>query len=69
MRGSRDPKSNERYVVPAVEQSARVLFCLADADTSHLSLTEICAKAGIHKSQAFSILHTLQKFGLAQRNY
>jgi DNA-binding IclR family transcriptional regulator len=68
MRGSRNPKSNERYVVPAVEQAARLLFCLADADASHLSLTEICAKAGIHKSQAFSILHTLQKFELAQRN-
>ena len=68
MRVDKNPKSNERYMVPAVEQAARVLFCLADADASHLSLTEICSKADIHKSQAFSILHTLQKFGLAQRN-
>jgi DNA-binding IclR family transcriptional regulator len=61
-------KPHDRYVVPAVEQAARLLFCLADAETSHMSLTEICANTTIHKSQAFSILHTLQKFGLAQRN-
>lgn len=68
MRRERDPKSYDRYVVPAVEQAAHVLFCLADTEASHLSLTEICAKAGVHRSQAFSILHTLKKFGLAQRN-
>jgi len=60
--------SDERYLVPAVEQASRVLFCLAGAGTSHLSLTEICGKVGIHKSKAFSILETLQRFGLVQRN-
>ena len=39
-------KSRDRYIVPAVEQTARLLFCLADAETSHLSLNEICARAG-----------------------
>jgi len=58
----------DRYVVPAVEQAGRVLFALAGADSSHMTLTEICAEVGIHKSKAFSILHTLQLFGLVQRN-
>jgi len=63
-----EKESGERYLVPAVEQAARVLFCLAGAHSSHMSLTEICAQVGIHKSKAFSILHTLQKFGLVERN-
>lgn len=60
--------SKERYLVPAVEQASRVLFGLAGARSSHMSLTEICAQVGIHKSKAFSILRTLQTFGLVQRN-
>ena len=60
--------SSERYLVPAVEQASRVLLSLAGARSSHMSLTEICAQVGIHKSKAFSILYTLQKFGLVQRN-
>jgi DNA-binding IclR family transcriptional regulator len=59
---------HDRYLVPAVEQASRVLFCLAEAESTRASLTEICARVGIHKSKAFSILHTLQKFGLVQRN-
>ncbi len=59
---------NDRYLVPAVEQASRVLFYLAQAESTYVSLTEICAKMEIHKSKAFSILHTLQKFGLVQRN-
>jgi len=59
---------DERYLVPAVEQASRVLFCLASAGASHMSLTKICAQVGIHKSKAFSILETLQRFGLVQRN-
>lgn len=57
-----------RYIVPAVDQAVRVLHCLAEAGTSRKSLTEICAQVGIHKSHAFSILHTLQKFNLVQKN-
>ena len=60
--------SGDRYLVPAVEQASRVLLSLAGARSSHMSLTEICADVAIHKSKAFSILHTLQKFGLIQRN-
>jgi DNA-binding IclR family transcriptional regulator len=61
-------QSDERYMVPAVEQAARVLFCLAGNSSSHMSLTEICAQVEIHKSKAYSILLTLHKFGLVQRN-
>jgi DNA-binding IclR family transcriptional regulator len=60
-------ESGDRYQVPAVDQASRLLFYLAQADSSYVTLTEICAKVGIHKSKAFSILHTLQKFGLVQR--
>ena len=55
---------SERYMVPAVEQASRVLFCLAGHSSSHMSLTEICAQVGIHKSKAYSILQTLQGSGL-----
>lgn len=65
---SEKKRSSERYVVPAVEQASRVLLSLAGARSSHMSLTEVCAQVGIHKSKAFSILHTLEKFGLIQRN-
>ncbi len=60
--------SDERYMVPAVEQAVRLLFCLAKADSPRMSLIQISAHVGIHKSKAFSILQTLQKFGLVQRN-
>ena len=59
---------DDRYVVPAVDQASRILFALAAADSTHMSLTEVCRKIGIHKSKAFSILHTLQRSGLIQRN-
>jgi len=61
-------KSGDRYLVPAVEQALRVLFCLAEAESTYVSLTEICTKVEIHKSKAFSILYTMQKSGLIQRN-
>jgi DNA-binding IclR family transcriptional regulator len=63
-----EKRADGRYMVPAVEQASRLLFCLAAARSSPMSLTEICAQVGIHKSKAFSILHTLGKFGLVQRN-
>lgn len=54
-------------MVPAVEQASRILFSLAGNSASQMSLPEICAQVGIHKSKAYSILQTLQKFGLVQR--
>jgi len=57
-----------RYVVPAVHEAFRVLFCLAEHDGSFMSLNEVCRRVGIHKSKAFSILNTLQGFGVILRN-
>jgi DNA-binding IclR family transcriptional regulator len=59
---------NERYVSPAVEQASRILFCLAGTQSTYMSLIEICARVGIHKSKAFTILETLQRFGLVRKN-
>ncbi len=63
-----EQKKGDRYLVPALEQAARVLFCLAGSDASHTSLNDICECVGIHKSRAFAILHTLAKLGFVQRN-
>jgi DNA-binding IclR family transcriptional regulator len=60
--------SDRRYLVPAVEQASRILFSLAGTLSPHMSLIEICAQVGIHKSKAFSILETLQRSGLVQKN-
>jgi len=60
--------NNERYVSPAVEQASRILFCLAEAKSTFMSLLEICAHVEIHKSKAFTILETLQRFGLVRKN-
>jgi DNA-binding IclR family transcriptional regulator len=59
---------NDRYIVPAVDQASRILICLSEAESNYVGLMEICAKVGVHKSKAFSILHTLQRSGLVQRN-
>lgn len=58
--------TDNKYIVPAVEQAIRVLLCLAGSKSSHMSLTEICDNVGIHKSKAFGILHTLHRFNLVQ---
>lgn len=60
----KDPEN--KYIVPAVEQAIRVLLCLAGSKASHMSLTEICEEVGIHKSKAFGILYTLQRFSLVR---
>lgn len=59
-------KTNDKYVVPAVEQALRILFRMAEAESTHMNLTEICQKLGVHKSTAFCILNSLRKFGLVQ---
>ncbi len=68
MTTTRKTPPNDKYVVPAVEQALRMLFRMAEAESTHMNLTEICQKLGIHKSTAFCILHTLRKFGLVQTN-
>ncbi|MFH0825409.1 MAG: IclR family transcriptional regulator [Pseudomonadota bacterium] len=66
MTAPKNTKPTDKYVVPAVEQALRVLFRLADAESAHMSLTEICETVGLHKSTAFGILHTLRKYGLVR---
>jgi DNA-binding IclR family transcriptional regulator len=61
-------RGTDRYLVPAVDQGSRILFYLAQAESPYVSLIEICTQVGIHKSKAFTILHTFQKFGLVQKN-
>jgi DNA-binding IclR family transcriptional regulator len=58
----------DKYKVPAVDQACRVLFCLAGNSAGQMSLTDICARVGIHKSKAYSILLTLQANGLVRNN-
>lgn len=58
--------STDKYLVPAVEQALRVLFRIAQDESAHMNLTQICETVGLHKSTAFCILHTLRKYGLVQ---
>lgn len=57
----------DKYLVPAVEQACRILFSLAGSNSTQMSLLEVCAQVGIHKSKAYSILETMQTFGLVQK--
>ena len=63
-----ESKTEIKYLVPAVDQASQILFCLANHDSTHMSLNDICNKVGIHKSKAYSILCTFQKHGIIQRN-
>jgi DNA-binding IclR family transcriptional regulator len=60
--------NNGKYIVPAVEQASRLLFCMAKSKKRHMSLNDICAAVGIHKSKAYSILVTLQQYNLIKKN-
>jgi len=60
--------SEDRYIVPAVEQAMLILQNLSRSKASRMSLTQICNEVGIHKSQAYAILHTLNKYGIVRRN-
>ena len=60
--------SNNTYVVPAVDQAIRLMLCLAESGNKPKSLTDLCGKAGIHKSKAYSILNTLSAYGFIKKN-
>jgi len=66
------PENNDQprktYKVPAVEQAIRVMLCLTDGGINPKSLTDICLEVGIHRSKAFSILSTLNEYGLVKKN-
>lgn len=59
--------TKEKYIVPSVEQAVQILLCLSESESPQMSLLKISAEVGIHKSKAFSILHTLNKFEIVQK--
>jgi IclR family pca regulon transcriptional regulator len=61
-------EADKKYIVPATAQAVRILLCLSEADSSHLSLNQICSRVGLHRSRVYSHLCTLQEFGFTQRN-
>ncbi len=65
---SSDSKHNYNYLVPAVEQAALIMAALARHNPGRMTLTEICRAVGIHISKGFSILNTLQRFALVQKD-
>jgi DNA-binding IclR family transcriptional regulator len=66
----KEEKTKSKYtgVVPAVDQASRILICLARNPSFKMNLTDICKKVGIHKSKGYSILNTLQKYGLVHKD-
>jgi DNA-binding IclR family transcriptional regulator len=63
-----DKKSEYTGLVPAVDQASRILICLARSPSFKMNLTDICKNVGIHKSKGYSILNTLQKYGLVHKD-
>jgi len=63
-------RAKPKYIslVPAVDQAARILLCLAQGPPDRKALTDICNQVGIHKSKAYSILNTLRHFGFVQKD-
>jgi DNA-binding IclR family transcriptional regulator len=60
--------STSRSLVPALEQGVQTLLCLQRNLGQKMNLTTICQSVGIHKSKGYSILTTLQKYGLVERD-
>jgi DNA-binding IclR family transcriptional regulator len=62
------PASGYVPLVPAVQQGAKILLCLANSPTFKMRLTDICHRVGIHKSKGYSILNTLKNFGFVEKD-
>ncbi len=54
--------------VPAVDQSTRILFALANDPRGRATLTEICRQVGIYKSKGQAILNTLRAADLVTKS-
>jgi DNA-binding IclR family transcriptional regulator len=67
---NKEEKTKSEYtgLVPAVDQASRILICLARSPSFKMNLTDICKNVGIHKSKGYSILNTLQKYGLVHKD-
>jgi DNA-binding IclR family transcriptional regulator len=61
-------KTGYTPLVPAVQQGAEILICLAKSPTFKMRLTDICQQVGIHKSKGYSILNTLKNFGFVEKD-
>jgi IclR family transcriptional regulator, acetate operon repressor len=68
MKEGEKAKSRSRSLVPALEQGVQVLLCLQKNAGEKMSLTKICQAVCIHKSKGYSILTTLQTYGLVERD-
>ena len=68
--GAKNNAAQSRYVpvVPAVQQGAEILLCLAKNPMFKMRLTDICNQVGIHKSKGYSILNTLKNFGFVDKD-
>jgi DNA-binding IclR family transcriptional regulator len=55
--------------VPAIDQTMRILQFLTESSPAPKKLTEICRKAGIHKSRGYALLRTLQKYDVVIRDH
>ncbi len=54
--------------VPAVDQVARILAFLARAPGGRARLKDVCEGTGMHRSRVYSILSTLQRYGLVHKD-
>ena len=61
-------KDSYLQLVPAVDQSIRLLFSLANIVGGEASLTELSKQVGISKSKGLAILNTLRNSGLVTRD-
>ena len=61
-------KESYLKLVPAVDQSVRLLFALANIIGGEASLTELSKQVGISKSKGLAILNTLRNAGLVTRS-
>jgi DNA-binding IclR family transcriptional regulator len=61
-------KLEYRSPVPALDQAVQILLFLQKDAGVKMSLTNICKNVGIHKSKGHSILATLQRYGLVERD-
>jgi DNA-binding IclR family transcriptional regulator len=68
MKQNKGVKKGYTPLVPAVQQGAQILICLAKNPTFKMRLTDICQQVGIHKSKGYSILNTLKNFGFVEKD-
>jgi len=61
-------KDSYLQLVPAVDQSIRILFTLANTVGGEASLTQLTKEVGISKSKGLAILNTLRNAGLVMRD-